>query len=149
VNAHAYTVGNNMVFGAGRFAPEDAKRDGGLLAHELTHVVQQHEGAELIIHRAVRWVARSLLADPGCRSSLGHSGPLYCGEGFQGQGRRRYRGWNTGRAQAGPQRSEGICGGPKPRIPPQKIRANVTSRRRGDTRPCAPDGGGGYSRSLR
>jgi hypothetical protein len=40
VNAHAYTVGPNIVFGAGRFAPDsnDGRR---LLAHELTHVVQQ------------------------------------------------------------------------------------------------------------
>jgi hypothetical protein len=40
VNAQAYTVGRDVVFGAGRFAPEtDAGRR--LLAHELTHVVQQ------------------------------------------------------------------------------------------------------------
>ncbi len=40
VNAHAYTVGHNIVFGAGRFAPGtlEGKR---LIAHELTHVVQQ------------------------------------------------------------------------------------------------------------
>lgn len=40
VNAHAYTVGHNMVFGAGRFAPgtHEGRR---LIAHELTHVVQQ------------------------------------------------------------------------------------------------------------
>jgi hypothetical protein len=40
VNANAYTVGHNIVFGAGRFAPRtiDGRR---LLAHELTHVVQQ------------------------------------------------------------------------------------------------------------
>jgi Domain of unknown function (DUF4157) len=40
VNADAYTVGNNVVFGAGQFAPgyHDGLR---LLAHELTHVVQQ------------------------------------------------------------------------------------------------------------
>ena len=40
VNAHAYTVGHHIVFGAGRFQPEthDGRR---LLAHELTHVVQQ------------------------------------------------------------------------------------------------------------
>ncbi|MDP2782640.1 DUF4157 domain-containing protein [Devosia sp.] len=44
VNAHAYTVGHNVVFGAGRFAPgtNDGKR---LLAHELTHVVQQGTAA--------------------------------------------------------------------------------------------------------
>lgn len=40
VNARAFTVGRDIVFGAGQYAPEDA---GGrrLLAHELTHVVQQ------------------------------------------------------------------------------------------------------------
>jgi hypothetical protein len=43
VGALAYTVGNNVVFGAGRYSPANS---GGrrLLAHELTHVVQQrHE----------------------------------------------------------------------------------------------------------
>ncbi|MDM0035636.1 DUF4157 domain-containing protein [Variovorax sp. J22P271] len=40
VDAEAYTVGRNIVFGAGRRA--DAAGDGlRLLAHELTHVVQQ------------------------------------------------------------------------------------------------------------
>jgi hypothetical protein len=40
MRAHAYTVGNHVVFGAGRYAPQT--RDGrSLLAHELTHVVQQ------------------------------------------------------------------------------------------------------------
>lgn len=40
VNAHAYTVGHNIVFGAGQFTPGTS---GGqrLIAHELTHVVQQ------------------------------------------------------------------------------------------------------------
>ena len=40
VNANAYTVGHNIVFGAGQFAPGT---HGGrrLIAHELTHVVQQ------------------------------------------------------------------------------------------------------------
>ena len=40
VNAHAYTVGHNMVFGAGRFAP-GTPQGRRLIAHELTHVVQQ------------------------------------------------------------------------------------------------------------
>jgi Domain of unknown function (DUF4157) len=40
VNAHAFTVGRDVVFGAGRFAP--ATQEGRtLLAHELAHVVQQ------------------------------------------------------------------------------------------------------------
>jgi hypothetical protein len=40
VNARAFTVGRNIVFDAGHYAPhtDDGKR---LLAHELTHVVQQ------------------------------------------------------------------------------------------------------------
>ena len=44
VDAQAFTVGRNVVFGAGRYAPES---DAGkrLLAHELTHVVQQAGGA--------------------------------------------------------------------------------------------------------
>ncbi len=42
VNANAYTVGHNIVFAAGQFAPAT---HGGrrLLAHELTHVVQQSQ----------------------------------------------------------------------------------------------------------
>jgi hypothetical protein len=44
VNAHAYTVGPNMVFAAGRFAP--ATHEGRrLIAHELTHVTQQENGS--------------------------------------------------------------------------------------------------------
>ncbi|TBW12974.1 DUF4157 domain-containing protein [Azotobacter chroococcum subsp. isscasi] len=43
VSAQAYTVGRNIVFGAGRFVPgsQEGRR---LIAHELTHVVQQEGG---------------------------------------------------------------------------------------------------------
>lgn len=43
MDAHAYTVGDRVVFDASRFAPgtSDGRR---LLAHELTHVVQQARG---------------------------------------------------------------------------------------------------------
>jgi hypothetical protein len=44
VNALAYTVGQNVVFGAGQYTPSTAKGS-HLLAHELTHVVQQHSAA--------------------------------------------------------------------------------------------------------
>ena len=40
VNANAYTVGRDIVFDAGRFAP-DTDEGRLLIAHELTHVVQQ------------------------------------------------------------------------------------------------------------
>src|SRR5438128_3652802 len=43
VQAHAYTVGNDVVFQSDKYAPES---DSGkrMLAHELTHVVQQRSG---------------------------------------------------------------------------------------------------------
>jgi hypothetical protein len=44
VNAMAYTVGQHVVFGEGRYAPF-SQRGRNLLAHELTHVVQQSSGA--------------------------------------------------------------------------------------------------------
>jgi hypothetical protein len=47
VNAHAYTVGHHIVFGAGRLAPgtSEGRR---LIAHELTHVAQQGAEAKAI-----------------------------------------------------------------------------------------------------
>ena len=44
VNALAYTVGRDIVFGAGHYAP-DSRAVLKLLAHELAHVVQQTGGA--------------------------------------------------------------------------------------------------------
>ena len=50
VNARAYTVGSNMVFGAGEFSP--GTREGRrLLAHELTHVVQQSGTQPNVVRR--------------------------------------------------------------------------------------------------
>lgn len=46
INAHAYTVGHHIVFGAGRLSPHTVEGL-QLLAHELTHVVQQ-TGADAI-----------------------------------------------------------------------------------------------------
>lgn len=43
LNALAYTVGSDVVFGDGRYAP-DTGEGSRLLAHELTHVVQQSSG---------------------------------------------------------------------------------------------------------
>lgn len=40
VNANAYTLGHNIVFGAGKFSP-GANEGRRLIAHELTHVIQQ------------------------------------------------------------------------------------------------------------
>jgi Domain of unknown function (DUF4157) len=43
VNAHAYTVGNDIVFGGGRYDPASSTGQ-RTIAHELTHVVQQRSG---------------------------------------------------------------------------------------------------------
>ncbi|BAZ37710.1 hypothetical protein NIES4101_36330 [Calothrix sp. NIES-4101] len=47
VNALAYTVGRNVVFGTGQYAPK-TKTGEGLLAHELTHVVQQASNVDFM-----------------------------------------------------------------------------------------------------
>lgn len=43
VHAHAYTLGNHIIFNAGQYRPQ-TKQGQALLAHELTHVVQQGRG---------------------------------------------------------------------------------------------------------
>src|SRR4029077_8998756 len=50
VNAHAYTVGRNIVFGGGRFAP-DTNEGQHLIAHELAHVVQQSGADRGVVQR--------------------------------------------------------------------------------------------------
>lgn len=54
LNAHAYTLENNIVFGRSQYQPETSSGK-QLLAHELAHVVQQRSGAiqPKRIHRAV------------------------------------------------------------------------------------------------
>ncbi|HSE15793.1 MAG TPA: DUF4157 domain-containing protein [Pyrinomonadaceae bacterium] len=52
VNALAYTVGRDVVFGAGQYAPA-TERGSHLLAHELTHVVQQTTGGSIAQAKAV------------------------------------------------------------------------------------------------
>jgi hypothetical protein len=42
INANAYTLGHDIVFGANKYAPGTTEGD-RLLAHELTHVVQQNQ----------------------------------------------------------------------------------------------------------
>lgn len=55
IGAKAYTVGPDLVFGAGQYQP--ASRSGlQLIAHELTHVLQQR-GGEPRVHRAILYPA--------------------------------------------------------------------------------------------
>jgi hypothetical protein len=67
VDALAYTVGSNVVFGAGQYAPGTS---GGqrLLAHELAHVVQQERGGHSI---GSSMMAVSQAAQPTVQRTLG------------------------------------------------------------------------------
>jgi hypothetical protein len=51
LSARAVTVGNDIFFAAGEYAP-DSEAGRKLLAHELTHVVQQESGASRKVYRA-------------------------------------------------------------------------------------------------
>lgn len=51
MHANAYTVGKNIVFGAGQYVPETQEGQ-KLIAHELTHVIQQNaSGAAIRVQR--------------------------------------------------------------------------------------------------
>ena len=67
VNAVAYTVGRDVVFDAGRYAPETPAGQ-GLLAHELTHVVQQRS-APANLPREIRMGAASDALEADARAS--------------------------------------------------------------------------------
>jgi Domain of unknown function (DUF4157)/Domain of unknown function (DUF4347)/Effector protein len=57
INALAYTVGGDLVFGVGQYAPETSAGR-RLVAHELAHVIQQQETADVSV-------------------MIGHSGDVY------------------------------------------------------------------------
>lgn len=50
IGARAYTLGSNIVFGAGEYAPSTSAGQ-RLLAHELAHVVQQGAGPGIVARR--------------------------------------------------------------------------------------------------
>lgn len=67
INARAYTIGSDVVFGEGQYRPETGEGQ-KLLAHELTHVVQQGEtgqerGSPLVVQRVQRRVQGSFFGD--------------------------------------------------------------------------------------
>ena len=67
VNALAYTVGQDVVFGAGQYAPEMGTGK-QLLAHELTHVLQQATQSGMpILQRACAPVRFDFAARPIAR----------------------------------------------------------------------------------
>jgi hypothetical protein len=62
VNALAYTVGHDVVLGKGQYSPQTTAGR-RLLAHELTHVVQQASGSGAMIQRACK---AGVPKTPGC-----------------------------------------------------------------------------------
>ena len=83
INAKAFTVGRDVVFGSGQYSPESSSGK-QLLAHELTHVVQQKSNM-LKKNRIQRWkgsghsaitetVGKKIKFDPVLLSQLRH----YC-----------------------------------------------------------------------
>jgi hypothetical protein len=57
VSAHAYTIGRDIVFASGQYQPHSA-RGARLLAHELTHVMQQRSSA-------IGFSAARVITEPG------------------------------------------------------------------------------------
>jgi hypothetical protein len=81
VNARAYTVGDSLVFGAGEFKPET--REGQrLLAHELTHVVQQAGGPPNVVRRSNGFGDEPTIVDRPRQGPRGHV--IRGGERFPG-----------------------------------------------------------------
>lgn len=76
LNARAYTVGNDIVFGAGQFQPNSLSGR-HLIAHELTHVLQQQPG-EPLVHRSVSYPKPAVTRtdDPILRFLVGTPGGL-------------------------------------------------------------------------
>ena len=87
VNARAYTVGNNMVFGAGEFSP--GTREGRrLLAHELTHVVQQSGTQPNVVRRQDFDDEEPTIRDKPRQGPRGHverGGEIYPGNEARGE----------------------------------------------------------------
>jgi hypothetical protein len=53
VNARAFTIGRNVVFASGEYAPDSSGSSRHLLAHELTHVIQQGQAGAKVQRKIV------------------------------------------------------------------------------------------------
>lgn len=77
INAHAYTLGSSIVFGAGEYQPE-TEQGKHLLAHELTHVVQQGEKLTSFLQREAKPAPETITSEavegspgPRTRTTIG------------------------------------------------------------------------------
>lgn len=74
LDASAYTVGPHIVFDAGKYAP-DTREGKSLLAHELTHVLQQDGGDSEVLRRQPKGGEKEKPSEPppnlaGCKDRL-------------------------------------------------------------------------------
>ncbi|MCA8976553.1 MAG: DUF4157 domain-containing protein, partial [Planctomycetes bacterium] len=91
VDARAFTIGRDVVFGAGRYAPSSTSGR-WLLAHELTHVVQQANGAAAgLLQRAPDGAADGKRKPAAPRSDLTFEHIIRDGETFESL----QQDWNT------------------------------------------------------
>jgi hypothetical protein len=79
VNAHAYTVGNAIVFGSDRYAPE-TNHGRRLIAHELTHVLQQkcagsHDGGPNVVRQVSNYTLQREDAAPAKAATMASNTP--------------------------------------------------------------------------
>jgi hypothetical protein len=119
LNAHAYTTGNNIVFNKGQYSPgTGAGRK--LLAHELTHVVQQSQSSNLGAQRVIqRMPCAALLAMPSKLSVGGVAAHSAIQADFHAKVKDAIKISIPG-GSAAPQRTEGSPGN-KNKIDPQVI----------------------------
>jgi hypothetical protein len=73
INAHAYTTSNNIVFNNGKYNPETTTGK-QLLAHELTHVIQQKSA-----NPSSTYVQRESVYEDVATVNPGHAGGIYSG----------------------------------------------------------------------
>jgi hypothetical protein len=121
IRAQAYTVGRDIVFAAGQFAPQSS---GGrrLLAHELTHVVQQRHAAGTVVQRA--YACGDLLPENPAEAAtgviLGQVAHAMIQEDFTATVPTARSVYIPG-AYANPLRTSGLCGADKSVTAPQVI----------------------------
>jgi hypothetical protein len=72
-NARAFTIGRNLVFGAGEYAPRSDKGR-SLIAHELTHVVQQNSTGPSL-QRTIEIDGQPLTLTPGILKTVSDLSP--------------------------------------------------------------------------
>jgi hypothetical protein len=82
LNARAYTVGHNIVFSHGRFSPATVSGR-RLLAHELTHVLQQDKGAGATsaMGAALKGLSKKANRTPEARSANSSTAEVHIGRG--------------------------------------------------------------------